>query len=698
MKKLPDNELSMQFLGAISLNPWVQHNSSSRMQMTTGHISQSLVINGATPRRCFTGAEAEFGKYTFSRKFPVNATILKVLPKYPKTHGEDQIKPNPQNVIIYEDADSPMKEVGVLVLDDFNSVHQHFGFKYKYNQEAISRLSAGSNIGKGTILADSPSVDEMGNYRYGLEANIVFTSIPGVIEDGIVVSRSFLKRIQAKGYESRVESWGKNYYPINLYGDENTYKPFPDIGDHIREDGLLFALRRYDDLLGPIEMTPAALMEPDYIYDRLVYAEPNAKVTDIVLHHNNSGKYPPTPVGMETQTMKYYRATFRHYQNILSVYYDLKKRRGDKLRITPEFHRLLVEAIGYTHDQTKSKVAKTHRRSPLDDWRVEVHFEYDVIPNIGYKLTGMHGNKGVNCQIWDDEDMPVDTQGNRAEVIMDGDSIIKRMNLGVLYEQYYNAVSRDVSKRVRQMFGLDPFGFELPKGWERQLDSKTVESAWEYLMGYYKIVSPRMYDLMTTGPYKGTHLSHVTEVIKDGVYVYIPTDNPAESVEVVKQLNQHYPPHIGPLTYRGRSGNVVTTEKNIMIGSIYMILLEKTGSDWSGVASSKLQHFGIPAKLTKFDKFSAPGRGQPVRMMGETEVRLTTAAAGGEVVADILDQSNNPATHKEILTNILRADQPTNIQKVIDRRKYPIGNGRNLVFIRHIMECSGNRFIYTPEK
>lgn len=109
-----------------------------------------------------------------------------------------------------------------------------------------------------------------------------------------------------------------------------------------------------------------------------------------------------------------------------------------------------------------------------------------------------------------------------------------------------------------------------------------------------------------------------------------------------------------------------------------------------------MQVFGIPAKLTNADKYSAPGRGNPVRLLAEDEVRLFVAAVGSDVTADLLDQSNNPKTHKEIYRNVVKAAQPTNIPCVIDREVHKRGNSRTLVFIRHMMECSGVKFVNKP--
>lgn len=689
---LINNELAPELLSINSLNPWSANDSSSRGTMfSSSHIAQTLVIDGATPRRCQTGTESEFGRFTFKHKMPCDAAIIRTIPKYRQTIGADSIDDNPSTLVIYENIET--KEVGIIELIKYSTAtdnkHQHFGFRYKFDK-VVGELTPGTKIHKDTVLGDSPAVEGDGDhnsYNYGVETNVAFMGIPGIIEDGIVVSRTYLEKIASKGFEKRTTSWGKKYYPLNLYGDKNVYKPFPDIGDTIREDGLLFALRPYDELLGPVEMDPASLMEVDDIFDKLVHGVPGATVVDVNVHHDTTNRVPPTPYGMEGQTDKYYQALLRYYRTILETYNELKRARRAGLEITPEFHRLIVEAMSFlgfednpATDYIKRKdplirrrVQKLYRRNDIDDWRVEVAFEYPVIPDIAFKLSETHGGKGVIVAVWEPEQMPVDADGNRADIITDGDSTIKRMNIGRLYEQWINACSRDVTKRVVKHIQ----------------DGGSVQEAWQYLLSYYYTVSPKMGQLMESKDYQSTPEEHVQSVVEKGVYLWIPTDNPAHPIESVKLLQKYFPPTFGPVTY----SNGQVTERPVLIGSVYIIVLEKTGVDWSGTSSSKLQHFGIPARVSNADKYATPGRNQPVRILGEAEIRLLNAVVGSDVAADLLDQSNNPTTHKAIIKDILTRDKPFTSDSIIDRRDNPLGNSRSLQFVKHILECAGIEYV-----
>ena len=677
MSTIRENELKLELLSSAGMNPWAQHDSSSRAQMFAGHLSQALVIDGASPRRCQTGIEREFGKCTFSIKMPCDAEIIKVIDKFPRTLGQGSIRENPMSVIVYEDSET--KKVGIVTVRHFHCKHQHFGFRYKFRPSVMNRLVPGATIAAGTILADSPAVDEKGNYSIATEAEVVFLSIPGVIEDGVVISKSYAKKLTTRGYETRVASWGSKQYPLNLYGNENEYKPFPDIGERVAEDGLLFAIRDYDPLLAPLEMTPAALRQVDHTFDDRTYVEfPNARVVDVNVLHDVRNNVPPTPVGMDAQTRKYYAAQYKFYESLLAVYDDLRRRRKDSLQITPEFQRLLREARFYTQEPGKLRATPMVQRQPLDDWRVEITFEYEIAADVGFKLTDMHGGKGIVCAVWDDEDMPIDRHGNRADCIMDGDSTIKRMNVGRLYEQYINATSRHVSREVRQ--------------WMDNPTQENIDAAWQRVTDYYRIVSPRMFDLITGPSYKAQPRFHLEALAKDGIYLYLPTDNPAYSPDIIEQLRTQFPIGIGPVSYRGRSGNMVETEIPALIGSLYVMLLEKTGGDWSAVSSAKLQHFGIPARMTRHDKYALPGRANPVRILGESEVRLLAATVGGDMTAELLENSNCPQAHKQIVATILRSENPSSIPDVIDRNIVPRGGSRSLIYVNHALQCAGVEF------
>lgn len=388
--KWVENQLRLELMGLGAINPWCGNDSSPRIQMLLSHVGQSLVVKGTNLRRCLTGIEFELAKCTLSRKLPTNSRIIDVIEKYPRMVGMDN-RENPLTVVIYEDFDS--REIGHLELPKFNCLHQHYGFPYVATP-LLDKVAKENYVPGNQPILDTPAVDKNGIYCMGVDLETAFMSIPPVIEDGIVISKSAVKKFTAKGYENRIMSWGKKRYPISLYGDPNRpedYRPYPEIGDHIRPDGLLFATRTYDDLLAPVEMDEVGVRTPDYIYDKTVYAVPNARVVDVTVSHDTVANVPPTPVGMEVETQRHFKAANNFYAKIITRYNQLKAERKDRLNLSPAFHRLIVMALGDAVDP-KRRVIKTYRNVPIDDWWVKVDFDYDVIPTVGYKFTGLHGN------------------------------------------------------------------------------------------------------------------------------------------------------------------------------------------------------------------------------------------------------------------------------------------------------------------
>ena len=717
--KQTPNEMSSKWWGPCGLQPFPGHVSSSRLQMFASHLGQMLVLNGSTERSIQTGMEREYGKYTFKVEMPCNGLILDIIERYPTTMGIDTIQHNPLTVVIYENVDT--KEVGIINLVDYCSNHQYFGFRFA-KKKGLNLLRIGGTVPKGTIFLDSPSITDEGGYKYGVQANVAYMTHPAASEDGILVSDSFLPKLGFNKYENRVVEWGKKKFALNLYGDATNYKPFPDIGDVIRADGVLMALRSYDQPeLAIVEQGITSTQEIDYNFDTTIYADgAGGRVIDIRVHHDLADtNYAESH--MDSQAQKYDGARRQFHNKILSAWKKLKYMRGESLQITPEFHQMVVQAEAVISEGGKQRVFKLYRKAPLDTYRVEFVIEYPVKPDIGFKLTDTTGGKGVFCQIVKEEDMPIDSDGNRADVVFDPNATINRSNPARLYEQYLNASSRDIHKRLCFEMGITPFTREKKAlAHINTLPADTITSVYNYLLGYYAICSPVMRNWFSDGQVTDSPSEYLAQIVERGIGLHIPTDNAPNTPDIIvaisnvnesgitsltapynpvnKGIAAGYRPLYGPVSYVGNSGIRCTTVKPIRVASVYMILLEKIGDDWSAVSSGKFQHFGVLAPLTREDKYSKPARNQAVRGMGEAEVRIVVSYVGPMFLAEMMDRNNNPVTHKAMVEALLDSDEPGNIVNLVDRKKIPFGGAKPLQILKHLCSVSGFSFKYVPYK
>lgn len=705
--------ISPELVPISGLNPLFKYVSPPRQTMMGGNLTQTNVVDGATRKRLRSGLEREHAKGTFKHEFNTDAVVLAVIPRYTGNVLDNRHAKNPMDLVIYEDYET--KQLGCIELHKFHVMHQHFGFNFNFKDDVLNQLAPGQRFEKGTVIADSPNVTDDGDYMIGLETNICFITDPAVSEDGIVISESYAKRIKTHGFETRTFSCGRSHYPINLNGNQQHYKAIPDIGELIRSNGMIAAFRPLDPVLDPIYMTGRKLMEPAYGMDVPLYGIADARVVDVKVLHNERSDNRGLPKEFTGQLRKYYEAEKEFYMKVIKASIVRNGRLVNDVDLHPDLWRVVYEAItycgselikaGWCQQDELDRLCRqrVYRGEQLDEWRVEITFEYTTEIAEGPKLTNYSGSKGVAVAIWADDDMPVDESGNRAEALMFAGSTVSRMTTGQLHEQAVGAAGRDAIKRMRRAFSIGDFEqveYEKVLKMLRQNPNLAMEQ-YEYLLGFYKIVAtdsdyPRALAYKDNGDRWLTHLAHVIEDGNDpwGIYFHHPSDSTVKMGTVINQIkNSPYMPEISKVKYKWpKDTHYTTTESDILIGPTYFLPLEKMATDWSGVSSSRVGHFGTTTRLTQADKYTRPGRETSTRTTGEDEVRNLIKTVGAEHIADINDMNNNPVVHKEVCKTILTADKPTNIDRAIDREEYPVGGHRPLSYAHHQLQCSGKGF------
>lgn len=686
--------------------------SGARQAMFTGNLSQVLIVDGRTRKRQQTGLEREIAKATFNHQFPREAVVLAIIPRFTSRNFGDKFQINPFDLVIYEDWET--KELDVVELSKFHVMHQHYGFEFEYDQDVYDAIVKGKRFKAGTVIARSPAVTDDGDYMYGLETNVCMISDPAGTEDGVKISQSYAKRIRSTGFESRIARFGGSHYPINWNGNLEEYKPIPDIGDFIQSNGLICASRPFDPKYDPVYMTRTKLLKPQYGLDTPLYGVPNAQVVDIRVLHNDRLSSPKLPKEMTKQFLKYYEADQEFYTKIVKTCLCRKGNfLADDVAMSPRLRILLYEAIARSGERLleegiwpKSKadqlrVRTKYRGEILDEFRVEIIYQYKTSVGEGPKVTDQSGGKGVTSAVAPDEDMPTDENGIRADVVIFSNSTVNRLNNGRQHTQVIGAAGRDIIKRVRKSYGLPAFGpidrEEVKRAVTSQNNMAVTMKNFAYIIGFYKLVAPAMYERLTRNDIipQGIHLQHVIECIMDGedphgLFLQLASSDEVYMDKVIKEIEAGpYMPDLTPVTYRNLAGEMVTTKTKILIGPDYYLPLEKTATDGSGVSSSKTNHFGVTARLTNADKYASPGRETVTKSTGESEARNHAHAYGAEPLAHIMDLNYNPVVHKEACMTILTHETPTNIECLVDREKFKLGGHRPLAYVRHMMAVSG---------
>lgn len=683
-------EIKLEFVGTAGINPLITNNSSPRSVMDSSHMASRVSLITPEPVIVQTGIEYELGKYINDVRTEHNCIVKASIPKYPNGLL------NTETMLIVEYEKNNQLWLDLIEVPEYKSSHGYFGYKLTPTAEFLN-MEYNSTFPADTVLAAAASYGEEGTYNYSVNANVAFMSHPSVAEDGIVVSESFLDRLKFTMVTKRIINLTKETIPLNIYGDKNNFKFLPDIGEPVRPDGLLCATRDRNDWFSVVEMNDENISTIDSTFDNPVYVPKNSFVTDITIIRGNYGKE-EFPSSITNQLDRYAEEQIVYYKNIVSRYENIlaekKAMYGEtnSIRQTGRLRRFITDCMAKIKAATTGKIKLTYRKLPIDQHRIEVTVCSVVRPNIGFKLTDVHASKGVICRILPDHCMPVDELGNRADVITDSNSTISRMNLGRAYHHYLGAFSRDNKHRLIHHF-LSKYGNDFLS----KMTKEDVDYAISYMRSMYNLLNSEL-DGFITSLNEEEREHHVKNALLKDITLYYPPDNEKNIVDVIDQIEQtEFKPHLGKVTYVDEYGVTVTSEDDIRIGKMPILLLDKVAFDYSAVSSAKVNSFNFPIKGSNIDKYRYPHNLTPTTTLGETEVRILSSFADPVMVAEMIDLAMNPVSHKLLVKGILESDKAYDPNFDIPRDIADYGHTKSLGLLRHIFAAAGFDIRYLPE-
>jgi len=694
-------ELHRQLTGMLGTNPYFNHNSASRNQMLGQHLTQTPVIAKPTVRRSQTGVEDEYGRFTFSIKMPVDGRIIAKIPKYRSLQGEDEINGECEIYLFYINIETG--ELDTLVLPLYHSNHQYFGFRYK-TVYPLDQINVGDIIKGGTILLDSPSVDRNQQYMQGRECNVAYLSLPQVAEDGIMICKDVLPSFRMSYFVEIPVSVGEEFFALNMYGDENYYKAHPDIGEYVRDDGILIALRAIDPDNTIIGESIYDVRQHDDSRDKMYYVKPGSRIVDVEVFHGRSD-LDEYKFDNEKSIMKYAKAYHRFCEEVLTIHRRLDREysnKGQILQLSPRAEQLLTSLM-LPIDKNFSQIKVNHRKSPVDTFRIVFKIEYHETPRLGNKFTNQHGGKGVITYIAEPEEMPVDANGNRADFVIDPHSVLGRTNVGQVVEQYMNGSCRDVAFEVGKRLGCKMHQRnsipDVTKVYEQQRD--LFESVWQYICLFYQDLMPSYLESLEKDLSDRKDADDIRILITAGIleelfFNYTPAGHDRETLAIVHDLETHFVHVYGPVEYVDTAGHRVKTKRPVRVASQYFFQLEKDANDHMAASSGKRNHFGVIAQPTRAERYQTPMTIKNVRFGGESEIRLMITYAPPVMAADFIDGNNNEDVHREKCRSIVEAINPSRLEYSVDRSKFKIGSSDPLKQVKHSLECAGIRFTYNP--
>ncbi len=177
---------------------------------------------------------------------------------------------------------------------------------------------------------------------------------------------------------------------------------------------------------------------------------------------------------------------------------------------------------------------------------------------VGDKMAGRHGNKGVLSRILPEEDMPYLADGTPVDIVLNPLGVPSRMNVGQILETHLGWAARELGRRIEQDLRASGNAAQLRK---RLKELYTDRENQEFVEGL-----------------PDADLLRLASKALAGIHVSSPVFDGAREEEIFQMLTRAGLPATGQCTlYDGRTGQ--SFEQPVTVGVMYMMKLHHLVED-----------------------------------------------------------------------------------------------------------------------
>lgn len=602
--------------------PFNNTNSGSRKIMYSTQIEHLLALTNPEIPLVGTGFENSYGYKSSS---------------FIKSHDElvviDKVFLNDKCYIIVRDTQGMYD-----VIERVSYTHITETYGYLYNNEFLDNLRIGDTIEKGVTIKKSMAFDENDNRMDGINLITTYLSTEHTKEDGITVSDRAAKKLSSPLIKKIPITINDNYIPLNIYGDDENYKSFPDIGEHTK-DNILCALRierREESLFSQSRERLKKIMMSDDVYTV------QGKVIDINIYCNN-------PEVLNEQ----------HYSQ-LKKYYTIKT----------DFNRRLVDVVGpiinsgapcgyalqklYYNCKSALEGTQYLKDNIFSNTIIEFVVLEEIPVDVGDKIANRYGGKGVVSEVRPEHLMPRLDNGKYVEVIFNSSTCVNRENAGQLLETSINHISSRIIEYI------DTSVLHADEAIEEYLKFLSILSPDE---GYYTRKMIERLDEDT----KVEFLQCLTEDM--GIIVSLLPISETVSIDIIDRLYKEFPyatQYKVTVPLKDSMGNIrhVPARRKLVAGSQYIYRLKQYAEEkLSAVSLSATNLRNENSRNSSKKNYKSIYSKTPIKF-GEMETGDLNHLGAEIVVENLMLYSASP--HGRRLAEQLLVDDPFDIDIKLD--------------------------------
>lgn len=606
-----------------------------------------------------TGYEIRFGDYSASIiSADSDYEVVAIIPKFSANPWQHYY------MILRSDT---KKEITLLERIPYEHTTECYG--YLYNNTYMDHLSVGSKIKAGDVVRKSTSYDDYGNRQDGVNMICAYLATDKTMEDSVILSESGAAKLSTPLIKKVTLMFNENDIPLNLYGNDITYKSWPDIGEHVR-NGILCAIRR--------EKKEESLFSQSY--DKLkdiLMSDDKFTVEGTVVDINISSNNPEI---------------LDNFYNVqLSYYYNENKRFCED--VNAAVSRLIDEFPDYKLSYEIQKLLNQSKRILKGDQYIKEGkvFSNTVIEMIimeenhicvGDKVSDRYGGKGVISEIIPDELMIANDLGETVDCIINQSTCVNRENPGQLFETSTTHIGARIIHSIKMM-QLDP------------------DQGASMIVDYLRYVSPEEADALLSylGDLDIEDLeSFVNSVIMSGmIYVSI---KPIADVMTIDSLNEIYKafPWIKQsylqVPMRDSNGKVryIQSRRPIVCGKKYMYRLKQYAEEKFSVTSLSSTNIKNQNTRSKANKnYKSLHANTPIQF-GDMETADMQHIGMEYVVTNLMIHSVSPQARR-LVEEMLTGD-PFAVNVELDKDS----TNRNVEIVNAYLKTKGLRLEFRKVK
>ena len=455
-------------------------NSGARKIMDGTHQSHSLVLSHGEIPYLSTGFENRFGEESSSIiEADDDYIILAKIPKF-------DYAPNHHYYMILQNIHT--KELDVIERVSYKYITEAYG--YLYNNSYMDAYFPGNQIQHGTILRRSTGFDQFGNKTNGCNVNVTYMALDGNMEDSVVISDYCSKKLSAPLIRNVKVMINENDIPLNIYGDDNVYKIFPDIGEDVK-NGILMAYRREKKeeaiYTQSVDRLQTIMMSDDKITIK-------GKVIDIDIYCNNKEALQD---GMYNQQFASY------YANRIRMCTEIVKTVGPHIASGCEMTYAMQKLFARCKDEVNGKPF-IDKKKLFSNIIIEFTLMENRVLGVGDKVADRYGGKGVVSKIVPMNMMPQLPNGQYVDMIKNSSTMYGRENAGQVFEYEINYISMNILDKIRN-------------------SDMSLEDSINLILKFVQLQSPTQYKSMN---------DYVSTLDRDGLISFIESILSRESINI----------------------------------------------------------------------------------------------------------------------------------------------------------------------